>query len=168
MKLIELRDKINDIIEKYPSWADCERIGVVTASYPDDNSVDMDWCVDLRDICCDGHGMVAFQLVMEDDDWYLGKIRRAELKNVKYMDKLQEAIKTACHRLWITDTTDAALGKSDIESLAKEFYGIGRETAIEDTSKFLSTETDDYFDCDRKDVKNFIDAYKSRMYGKQE
>lgn len=71
--LVQLRDKINEILEKTPSWGDVARVGVVTMKY-DDGSVDMDWLVDLRDICCDGHGMVAFQLVLEDDDIYLGKI----------------------------------------------------------------------------------------------
>lgn len=66
MTLIQLRDKINDILEKTPSWADVERIGTVTATY-DDGSKDMDWLVDFKDICCDGQGMVAFQLVMETD-----------------------------------------------------------------------------------------------------
>ena len=65
MKLIELRDKINDIIARTPSWADVERIGIVTESY-DDGSKDMLWLKDLRTICCDGQGMVAFELVMEE------------------------------------------------------------------------------------------------------
>lgn len=65
MKLIELRDKINDIIEKTPSWADVERIGIVTESY-EDGSKDMLWLEDLRTISCDGQGMVAFELVMEE------------------------------------------------------------------------------------------------------
>lgn len=73
ISLIQLRDKINDILEKTPSWADVERIGIVTATY-DDGSKDMDWLVDFRPICCDGHGMVAFQLVMEDDDYFFGKL----------------------------------------------------------------------------------------------
>lgn len=66
MTLKQLRDKIDEIIEKTPSWADVERIGIVTANY-DDGSKDMDWLVDFKDICCDGQGMVAFQLVMETD-----------------------------------------------------------------------------------------------------
>lgn len=69
MTLRELKDKIDKILEENPSWADCERIGVVTAKY-EDGSRDMEWCVDFRDICCDGQGMVAFQLVMEDDEYF--------------------------------------------------------------------------------------------------
>ena len=42
MRLIELRDKINNIIEKTPSWANVERIGIVTESY-EDGSKDMLW-----------------------------------------------------------------------------------------------------------------------------
>lgn len=80
MTLLELRNKIDEIIKKCPSWADVERIGIVTVTYPDDHAVDMDWCVDLRPICCDGHGMVAFQMVMEDDDYFNGNdIKKAEL-----------------------------------------------------------------------------------------
>lgn len=67
MTLIELRNKIDEILEKTPSWGDVNRVGIVTAMC-DDGGVDMEWLVDLRDICCDGHGMVAFQLVLEDDD----------------------------------------------------------------------------------------------------
>ena len=65
MKLIELRDKINGIIEKTPSWANVERIGIVIESYKD-GSKDMLWLEDFRSICCDGQGMVAFELVMEE------------------------------------------------------------------------------------------------------
>jgi hypothetical protein len=65
MKLIELRDKINDIIEKTPSWANVERIGIVDYTY-DNGSKDMIWLKDFRSICCDGQGMVAFELVMEE------------------------------------------------------------------------------------------------------
>ena len=65
MKLIELRDKINGIIEKTPSWSNVERIGIVTESY-EDGSKDMLWLEDFRSICCDGQGMVAFELVMEE------------------------------------------------------------------------------------------------------
>ena len=65
MKLIELRDKINDIIEETPSWADVERIGIVTESY-EDGSKDMLWLEDFCPISCDGQGMVAFELVMEE------------------------------------------------------------------------------------------------------
>lgn len=71
MTLIELRDKINEIIEKTPSWADVDRVGIVTAKY-DDGSVDMEMLVDLKDICCDGQGMVAFQMVLEDDEYFFG------------------------------------------------------------------------------------------------
>lgn len=71
MTLRELRDKIDEIIEQTPSWADVNRVGIVTASY-DDGSVDMEMLVDLKDICCDGHGMVAFQLVLEDDEYFFG------------------------------------------------------------------------------------------------
>lgn len=73
ISLLQLRDKIDKMLADHPSWGDVARVGVVTMKY-DDSSVDMDWLVDLRDICCDGHGMVAFQLVLEDDDIYLGKI----------------------------------------------------------------------------------------------
>ena len=65
MKLIELRNKINNIIEEAPSWANVERIGIVTESY-EDGSKDMLWLEDFRSICCDGQGMVAFELVMEE------------------------------------------------------------------------------------------------------
>lgn len=72
MTLIELRDKINAIIEKTPGWASCNRIGIVTGVY-EDGFKDMEWCVDIRPICCDGQGMVAFQMVMEDDDYNYGE-----------------------------------------------------------------------------------------------
>lgn len=65
MKLIELRDKIDNIIKETPSWANCERIGIVTESY-DDGSKDMLWLENFRTICCDGQGMVAFELVIEE------------------------------------------------------------------------------------------------------
>lgn len=72
MTLRELRDKIDKIIEETPSWADLDhRIGIVTAKY-DDGSVDMEMLVDFKDICCDGQGMVAFQLVLEDDEYCFG------------------------------------------------------------------------------------------------
>lgn len=65
MKLIELRDKINAIIEETPSWANVERIGIVTETY-ENGEKDMIWLEDFRKICCDGQGMVAFELVMEE------------------------------------------------------------------------------------------------------
>ncbi len=70
MKLVELRDKITKIIEENPSWADCERIGIVTNVEEDTGWKDMEWLKDFVSICCDGQGMVAFQLVMEDDEYY--------------------------------------------------------------------------------------------------
>lgn len=66
MKLIELRDKINDIIEKTPSWANVERIGIVTNTDDETGFKDMEWLEDFRTICCDGQGMVAFELVMKE------------------------------------------------------------------------------------------------------
>lgn len=71
MTLIELQDKINEMLDKTPQWGDIDRVGIVTAKY-DDNSVDMEMLVDLKDICCDGHGMVAFQLILEDDEYFFG------------------------------------------------------------------------------------------------
>lgn len=65
MTLIELRDKINKIIEETPSWSEVSRIGIVTDTY-EDGSKDMLWLKDFRSICCDGQGMVAFELVMEE------------------------------------------------------------------------------------------------------
>lgn len=70
MTLKELYDKIGAILKETPSWAYVDRIGIVTEVY-DDGSKDMEWLKDFKSICCDGHGMVAFQLVMEDDE-YLG------------------------------------------------------------------------------------------------
>lgn len=70
MKLIELRDKINKIITETPSWANCERIGIVTNVEEETGWKDMEYCVDIKPICCDGQGMVAFQLVMEDDKYF--------------------------------------------------------------------------------------------------
>ena len=65
MTLIELRDKINSIIEKTPSWADVDRIGIVQST--DSNGwKEMTWLEDFRPICCDGQGMVAFELVLEE------------------------------------------------------------------------------------------------------
>ena len=69
MKLIELRDKINEILEKTPSWGNCERIGIVQGK-DETGFCDMEWLEDFKPICCDGQGMVAFQLVMENDDYF--------------------------------------------------------------------------------------------------
>ena len=66
MTLIDLRDKINTIIQKNPSWANVERIGIVTDTEEDTGWKDMKWLVDFRTICCDGQGMIAFELVMEE------------------------------------------------------------------------------------------------------
>ena len=66
MKLIELRDKINDIIEETPSWANVERIGIVINTDDETGFKDMEWLEDFSTICCDGQGMVAFELVMEE------------------------------------------------------------------------------------------------------
>lgn len=65
MTLIELRDKINTILEETPSWADVDRIGIVTNTDDETGFKDMEWLEDFRTICCDGQGMVAFELVME-------------------------------------------------------------------------------------------------------
>ncbi len=69
MKLIELRDIIDSIIKENPSWADCERIGTVI-SKDEDGFCEMEWIKDFKPICCDGQGMVAFQIVLEDDYYY--------------------------------------------------------------------------------------------------
>ena len=66
MTLIELRDKINTILEETPSWADVNRIGIVTNTDDETGFKDMEWLEDFRTICCDGQGMVAFELVMEE------------------------------------------------------------------------------------------------------
>lgn len=66
MKLIELRDKINAIIEETPSWANVERIGIVTDTEEETNFKEMIWLKDFQTICCDGQGMVAFELIMEE------------------------------------------------------------------------------------------------------
>lgn len=66
MTLIDLRDKINTVIQKNPSWANVERIGIVTDTEEDTGWKDMKWLVDFRTICCDSQGMVAFELVMEE------------------------------------------------------------------------------------------------------
>ena len=42
MKLIELRDKINEILEKTPSWGNCERIGIVQGK-DETGFCDMEW-----------------------------------------------------------------------------------------------------------------------------
>ena len=70
MTLQEFRDKIDKIVEETPSWANCERIGIVTNVEEDTGWKDMEWCVDIKPICCDGQGIVAFQLVMEDDAYF--------------------------------------------------------------------------------------------------
>ena len=70
MNLLQLRDKIDKIITDEPSWADCERIGIVTNVEEETGWKDMEWLKDLVPICCDGQGMVAFQLVMEDDEYF--------------------------------------------------------------------------------------------------
>ncbi|MBP5723649.1 MAG: hypothetical protein J6X18_08780 [Bacteroidales bacterium] len=70
MTLQQFRDKIDKIIEETPSWANCERIGIVTNVEQDTGWKDMEYCVDIQPICCDGQGMVAFQLVMEDDKYF--------------------------------------------------------------------------------------------------
>jgi hypothetical protein len=70
MTLIQLRDKINQIIEETPSWANVDRIGRVVGYDPEMGWKDMEWLEDFVTICCDGQGMVAFQLVMEGDDDY--------------------------------------------------------------------------------------------------
>lgn len=64
MTLIELRDKINIILEETPSWANVDRIGIVTNT-DETGFKDMEWLEDFRAISCDGQGMVAFELVME-------------------------------------------------------------------------------------------------------
>ena len=66
MTLKELRDKIDAIIEEHPSWADCNRIGIVTNTEEDTGWKDMLMLQDFRSICCDGQGMVAFELVIEE------------------------------------------------------------------------------------------------------
>ena len=66
MTLKELRDKIDTIIAETPSWANVDRIGIVTNTEEDTGWKDMVWLKDFRSICCDGQGMVAFELVMEE------------------------------------------------------------------------------------------------------
>ena len=72
LTLIELRDKIDKIIEKSPSYAELDRIGRVVNIDPS-GFREMEWLRDIRTICCDGHGLSAIQLVMEDDDYFFGK-----------------------------------------------------------------------------------------------
>ena len=69
MTLKELRDKIDAIIEKTPSWANVDRIGTAYDK-DEDGYVEMYWLEDIIPICCDGQGMVAFQLVIEGDRRY--------------------------------------------------------------------------------------------------
>ena len=65
MTLLELIDRIHSILEETPSWGNVSRIGIVTDSY-ENGEKDMLWLQDFRSICCDGQGMVAFELVMEE------------------------------------------------------------------------------------------------------
>lgn len=69
MTLIELRDKINKILKKTPSYGDVERIGIVTDK-DETGYCDMLFLKNFGSFNCDGHGMVGFQLVMEDDEDY--------------------------------------------------------------------------------------------------
>lgn len=66
MKLIELKNKIDEILENVPEWADVERIGIVIDTEEETNFKEMIWLKDFQTICCDGQGMVAFELVMEE------------------------------------------------------------------------------------------------------
>ena len=74
MNLLQLRDRIDQIITKNPGWAECDRIGVVQNVDKETGWVDMEWCVGIKPICCDGQGMVAFQLELEDDKYFYGEI----------------------------------------------------------------------------------------------
>lgn len=65
MTLVELRDKIDKIIQEQPSQDNVNRIGRVL-SEEDDGYCEMEILEDFRPICCDGQGMVAFELVMEE------------------------------------------------------------------------------------------------------
>ena len=65
MTLVELRDKIDKIIQEHPSWANVNRIGRVL-SEKEDGYREMEMLEDFRRICCDGQGMVAFELVMQE------------------------------------------------------------------------------------------------------
>ena len=62
--LRELQDKINAILEETPEWGDVDRIGIVDST-GEDGFKEMTWLKDFQEICCDGQGMVAFELVME-------------------------------------------------------------------------------------------------------
>ena len=65
MTLIDLRNKIDAIIQEHPQWQNVDRIGIV--NYTDNEGwKEMTWLKDFRTICCDGQGMVAFELVMEE------------------------------------------------------------------------------------------------------
>ena len=70
MTLLELRDKINAILEEVPEWGNIDRIGIVTNCDHETGYKDMEWLENFGSICCDGQGMVAFQLVMEGDSDY--------------------------------------------------------------------------------------------------
>lgn len=74
MTLKELRDKIDEIIKTKPRFADCERIGTIIDIDKETGFVEMEWLEDIREICCDGHGMAAFQLVMQDDKYFFNNI----------------------------------------------------------------------------------------------
>lgn len=74
MTLEQMYEKIGKIIKENPSWADCERIGVVTNDEKDTGWKDMEWCIDIKPICCDGQGMVAIQLELEDDKYFYGDL----------------------------------------------------------------------------------------------
>ena len=65
MTLVELRDKIDKIIQEHPSWTNVNRIGRVL-SEKEDGYCEMEMLEDFRPICCDGQGMVAFELVMQE------------------------------------------------------------------------------------------------------
>ena len=63
--LRELKEKVDKILEEHPSWGEVSRIGIVTNT-EEDGWKDMTYLEDFRSICCDGQGMVAFELVMEE------------------------------------------------------------------------------------------------------
>ena len=65
MTLLELKNKIDKILEETPSWGEVSRIGIVTNT-EEDGWKEMTYLEDFRPICCDGQGMVAFELVMEE------------------------------------------------------------------------------------------------------
>lgn len=83
------------------------------------------------------------------------------------MGKLEEQIAKECRRLWITDSHDTMMGEHDIRNLAKTFYNLGRQEAIDESCEFISTEADDYFDCERPQVTSFKRGYKEHMEKKQ-